>query len=104
MGDGGGDISRSINHDLRLLEEPGVPESRATATTDHASGSGSSAAASIDLIVGESGAGQGAEALTEVGQGSSDRKRCNTSKVWDDFDAVYTIKNGKRVRTGGKCH
>jgi hypothetical protein len=34
MGDGGGDISRSINHDLRILEEPGNPESRDTATTE----------------------------------------------------------------------
>jgi hypothetical protein len=104
MGDSGGDISRSINHNLRLLGEPGVPKSRATATTDHASGSGSSAAAPIDLVVEESGAGQGAEAPAEVGQGSSDCKRCNTSKVWDDFEPVYTIKNDKRVRTGGKCH
>ena len=96
MEDGGGDISRSINHDLRLLGEPGVPESRATTTTDHASGSGSSAAVPIDLAVGESGAGLGAEAPAEVGQGSSDRKRCNTSKVWDDFEPVYTIKNDKR--------
>jgi hypothetical protein len=104
MGDGSGDISRSTNHDVRLLGEPGDHESHATATFDHGSGSGSSAAAPIDLVVGESGAGQGAEAPAEVGQGSSDCKRCNTSKVWDDFEPVYTIKNGKWVRTGGKCH
>jgi hypothetical protein len=67
MGDGGGDISHSINHDLRLPGDSGVPESRATATTDHGSGGGSSAAAPIDLAVGESSTGQGAEAPAEVG-------------------------------------
>jgi hypothetical protein len=62
------------------------------ASTDHGSGSGSTAAAPIDLAVGESGDGQGAEAPAAVGQGSSDHKRCNTPKVWDDFEPVYTIK------------
>jgi hypothetical protein len=104
MGDGGGDMSRSINHALRLLGEPGDPESCATATTDHGGGSGSTAAAPIDLAVEEPGDGQCAEAPAAVGQGSSDRKRCNTSKVWDGFEPVYTIKNDMRVRTGGKCH
>jgi hypothetical protein len=100
MGGGGGDISRSINHDLRLLREP---ESHAAANIDLGSGRGSSAAAPIDLAVGDSSAGEGngTEAPAAIGQGSSDHKRCNTSKVWDDFEPVYTIKNGKRVRTGG---
>jgi hypothetical protein len=56
MGDSGGDISRSINHDMRLLGEPGDPESRATATTGHGSGSSSSDVAPIDLTVRDSGA------------------------------------------------
>lgn len=54
MEDGGGDVSRSINHDLRLLREP---ESHAAANIDLGSGRGSSAAAPIDLAVGDSSAG-----------------------------------------------
>jgi hypothetical protein len=101
-GDGGGDASRPINHDLRLLREP---KSHAAATIDLGSGSGSSVVAPIDLVDEDSGArGNGTEAPTVVGQGSSNHKRCNTSKVWDDFEPVYMIKNNKRIKTGGKCH
>jgi hypothetical protein len=105
VGDGadGGDVSRPINHDLRLLREP---KSHAAATIDLGSGSGSSVVAPIDIVDEDSGAsgGSGTEAPIVVSQGSSDRKRCNTSKVWDDFEPVYTIKNNKRIKTGGKCH
>jgi hypothetical protein len=106
MGDGGGDVSHSINHELMVLGEPRDPESRAAATINLGSGSGSSDAAPINLAIEDSsaGGGNGTEALAAVGHGSSDHKRSNTSKVWDDFEPVYTIKNGKRVRTDGKCH
>jgi hypothetical protein len=106
MEDGGSDVSRSINHDLRLQGEPRHPKSHATATIDIGSGSGSSVAAPIDLTLGDSGAGgrNGVEAHAAVGEGSSNRKMCNTSKVWDDFELVYTIKNNKSVRTGIKFH
>jgi hypothetical protein len=43
------------------------------------------------------GGGDPAESL------GSKRIRSATSKVWDDFDALYEVKNGKRVRTGAKC-
>lgn len=79
MWGGGDDISRSINHDLRLLGEPRHLESRVAATIDIGSGSGSSAAAPINLTVGDSGAGggNGVEAHAAPGQGSSNRKMCN---------------------------
>lgn len=79
MEDGGGDVSRSINHDLRLLGEPRHLESRVAATIDIGSGSGSSAAAPINLTVGDSGAGggNGVEAHAAADQGSSNRKMCN---------------------------
>jgi hypothetical protein len=106
MEDGGGDVSRSINHDQSPLGEPRYPESRAATTIDIGSGSGSSVAAPIDLTLGDSGAsgGNGVEAHAAVGEGSNNLKMCNTSKVWDGFELVYRIKNNKSVRTGSKCH
>jgi hypothetical protein len=31
------------------------------------------------------------------------RKRKATSKVWLDFNEMFTIRNGKKVRYGAKC-
>jgi hypothetical protein len=93
MGDDGGDMSRSINHDLRLLGEPGDPESRATATIDHGSGSGSTAAAPIALVVGESGMAKAQKLLPRLVRAPATARGVTPQR--------YTIKNGKRVRTGG---
>ncbi|CAO2176540.1 unnamed protein product [Urochloa humidicola] len=55
---------------------------------------GGSAAAAIDLD-----AGAGAPELpTPVVVSGSGRKRKSTSKVWQDFDQLFTMRNGKRVR------
>jgi hypothetical protein len=97
-----GDVSHSINHDLRLMGE----------TRDDKDGHGdlgSSVAAPIDLAAGDPDGGNGkggpeAAAAAAAAHSSCDHKRSNTSKVWTDFEPMYTIKDDKRVRYGGKCH
>jgi hypothetical protein len=101
IGDGG-DVSHSINHDLRLMGETRDDE-------DGRGDLGSSAAAPIDLTAGDPGGDNGergpeAAAAAAATHGSCDRKRSNTSKVWADFEPMYMIKDGERVRYGGKCH
>jgi hypothetical protein len=50
------------------------------------------------------GAGAGAEGPTPPTVGMAvDRKRKATSKVCLDFDEMFTIRNGKKVRYGAKC-
>jgi hypothetical protein len=78
MGGGGGDVSRSINHELMVLGEHGDPESRGAATINLGSGIGiSSDAAPINLATGDSSTGRGndIEAPAAVGHGSSNHKR-----------------------------
>jgi hypothetical protein len=99
MEDDDGDISHSINHDLRLMGETGDDE-------DGHGDLGSSVAAPIDLVAEDPGGGngEGGPKAATAAHGSRDRKRSNTSKVWTDFEPMYTIKDGKWVRYGGKCH
>jgi hypothetical protein len=100
MEDDDGDVSHSINHDLRLMGETGDDK-------DGHGDLGSSAAAPTDLAVGDPSDGNGEggpEAAAAAAHGSRDRKRSNTSKVWADFEPMYTIKDGRRVRYGGKYH
>jgi hypothetical protein len=55
--------------------------------------------------VGRAGAGAGAEGPTPTTVGMAvDRKRKATSKVWLDFDEMFTIRNDKKVRYGAKCN
>jgi hypothetical protein len=103
MEDDDGDVSHSINHDLRLMGETRDDE-------DGRGDLGSSVATPIDLIVEDPSGGNGeggpeaVAAAAATAHGSRDHKRSNTSKVWVDFEPMYTIKDDKRVRYGGKCH
>jgi hypothetical protein len=50
------------------------------------------------------GTGAGAEGPTPTTVGVAvGGKRKATSKVWLDFDEMFTIRNGKKVRYGAKC-
>lgn len=31
------------------------------------------------------------------------RKKKSTSKVWNDFDELFPVRNGKKVRYGARC-
>nr|XP_034606414.1 uncharacterized protein LOC117866334 [Setaria viridis] len=96
------DYPTCLNDELRLMGETGDDDSdlevdrRALlggAVPDAQPGRGDSpppAAAG-------SGAGPGTEST------GSKRTRSCTSKVWDDFEPLYEVKNNKRVRTGAKC-
>jgi hypothetical protein len=90
------------NDELRLMGQRGDDESDMEA--DRAELFGTRAPPPINIADdGDSpspdaaGGGDLAESL------GSKRIRSTTSKVWDDFDALYEVKNGKRVRIGTKC-
>ncbi|CAO2162022.1 unnamed protein product [Urochloa humidicola] len=110
--DSGEDQGHSINDDLRMQGLRGDDESDLEADRQELFGS---AAAPIEVevdggadgaaVAAAGGSGAAAAAAGEeptVGTGGK-RKRPSTSDAWLDFEKLYTIINGKKVRTGAKC-
>lgn len=106
------DLGHSINDDLRMQGLRGDDESDLEADGRELFGS-----ASVPIEVGD-GDGHvaapaavpapGAAVPTDVGINDNDgadtkRKRPSTSEAWNDFEKIYEVINGKRVRTGAKC-
>jgi hypothetical protein len=94
-GDVGGENSSShfINNDMRIVpsEENGPSQSI----------NNGSSAAPIDLE--EGAATDNGSAPTSDADGKQ-RKRICTSEVWQDFEPLYKIVDGKKISYGGKYH
>lgn len=108
MEDDGGDTGHSINDELRMMGETGDDQDDLGMRDLF----GSSPVAPIVLPAGDvrdDEGGGGAEAAAANGEpapgasGKPPRRRASSSPVWEDFDPVYKMVGGKRVRTQGIC-
>ena len=94
-GDVGGENSSShfINNDMRIVpsEENGPSQSI----------NNGSSAAPINLEEGAA-TNNGAADTSENVDGKKHKRIC-TSEVWQDFEPLYKIVDGKKISYGGKC-
>jgi hypothetical protein len=100
------DTDTSTSHTPWTSEEDARRRRRVGAITGiiYLSGDGGATDDGAGSVGVGAGASAGAEGLTPTTVGMSvGRKRKATSKVWLDFDEMFTIRNGKKVRYGAKC-
>nr|TKV96801.1 hypothetical protein SEVIR_9G452850v2 [Setaria viridis] len=99
------DYPTCYNDELRLMGETGDDESDLEADPRELVN------ISVPDANGQPGGGDlqppaasvGGETGTGMESTGSKRSRSCTSKVWDDFETLYKVKSGKRVRTGARC-
>ncbi|CAO2161518.1 unnamed protein product [Urochloa humidicola] len=93
----------SINEDLRMAGLQGDDESDLEAGREELFGSFAVPIEVVDGAAGAAAAGAGDGAAGAAAPTTGKRKRKMTSDAWNDFEKIFTMVNGRMVRTGAKC-
>jgi hypothetical protein len=100
------DAEELLDSRATLIEVADVVADGATGAAA-SNGAGAAGAAAGDGAAGAvagDGAAPGASNPTAVAINTGKRKRNATSKAWLDFEKLFSVINGKKVRTGAKCN
>jgi predicted nucleic acid-binding Zn-ribbon protein len=95
-------VQVGFDEELRLLGHAGEDEDDLMGGREELFGRAGTTDAPIDVDLGD-GAGAAATEETETQSTGAKRVRPSTSDAWEDFDPIFKVVNGKKIRIQAKC-